>query len=56
MRVDIDSKLLIFQSSPSFKSHPWQVSYRMENRTRDEKYGVPERDAPIDTRELADKV
>ncbi len=28
----------------------------MENKRRDEKYGVPERDAPIDTRELADKV
>lgn len=28
----------------------------MENKRRNTKYGVPERDAPIDTRELADKV
>ena len=39
------------------RSHLIQVSYRVENALRDRKYGkVLDKDANVETRELADKV
>lgn len=43
------SRTLIYRAIP-------QIYYRLENRRRDRKYGVPERDAAVDTTELADEV
>lgn len=33
-----------------------KISYRNDNKRRDEKYGIPKQDEPVDTSELADKV
>lgn len=33
-----------------------KISYRNDNKRRDEKYGKPVQDEPVDTSELADKV
>lgn len=33
-----------------------KISYRNDNKRRDEKYGEPAQDEPVDTSELADKV
>jgi hypothetical protein len=32
------------------------MSYKWDNARRDREYGVPEADAKVDTKELADKV
>ena len=33
-----------------------QISYKSDNKKRDALYGKPDKDAPVDTSELADKV